>query len=61
MQFFNHLEAKALQLYASWYKINQEHLEEVEDYWIRRVKLIIALKERATIFMARASEGEDDG
>jgi hypothetical protein len=59
-QLPNHLEYEALQSYDAWYKNNQDNLEEVEEYWARRVELVTALKEGAAIPMARASEGGDD-
>ena len=61
-QLPNHLEFEALQAYDSWYENNQDDLNEVEDYWARRVELVTALKEGAAIPAAttsRTSDGAD--
>jgi hypothetical protein len=59
-QLPNHLEYEALQLYDTWFESHAYDLEEVEDYWTRRVELVTALKEGAAIPAARAMDDDEE-
>jgi len=52
-QLPNHFEFEALQAYDSWYENDYNNLNEIEDYWVQCVELVILLKEGVAINSAQ--------